>query len=197
MPYSSVPVLALPHKPYYTPLRDLCMPGEYRMNIRYLVHPIALLAALVATPVAQAEIRIATVDVARIINEAPDAKSKKKELDAASEEAKNKLESKGKDLQALKSKLESDKVSAESKEAEAFRQKARDFERMRADLKADLEKKYMKVNKELSEKVMAKIETYAKTKNYDLVIDKSEKYRGPVLFGKPSADITDDILETM
>jgi outer membrane protein len=197
MSYRSLPVIALPHKPYYTPLRVLCTPRESLMNIRYIVHPIALLAALIATPVAQAEIRIATVDVARIINEAPDAKSKKKELDAASEEAKNKLESKGKDLQALKSKLESDKVSAESKEAEAFRQKARDFERMRADLKADLEKKYMKVNKELSEKVMAKIETYAKTKNYDLVIDKSEKYRGPVLFGKPSADITDDILETM
>jgi outer membrane protein len=167
------------------------------MHIRYLTLPIALVATVLGTPVCQAEIRIATVDVARIINEAPDAKSKKKELDAASEEAKNKLEAKGKDLQALKNKLEGEKVSAESKEAEAFRQKARDFERMRADMKADLEKKYMKVNKELSEKVMAKIETYAKAKNYDLVIDKSEKYRGPVLFGKPSADITDDILESM
>lgn len=146
---------------------------------------------------AHAEIRIATVDVARIINESSDAKSKKKELDAASEEAKKKLEARGKDLQALKTKLESQKVSPESKEAEGFREKARDFERMRADMKADLEKKYMKVNKELSEKVMGKIEAYAKSNNYDLVIDKSEKYRGPVLFGKASADITDEILEAM
>jgi outer membrane protein len=145
----------------------------------------------------QAEVRIATVDVARLINEAPDAKSKKKELDAASEEAKNKLEARGKELQALKTKLEGQKVAAESKEAEAFREKARDFERMRSDMKADLEKKYMKVNKELSEKVMSKIEAYAKANNFDLVIDKSEKYRGPVLFGKPSADITDDILGAM
>ncbi len=167
------------------------------MKIPYLTHSIIMAAFFLVTPVCHAEFRIATVDVARIINEAPDAKSKKKELDAASEDAKNKLEAKGKDLQALKNKLESEKVSAESKEAEAFRQKARDFERLRADMKADLEKKYMKVNKELSERVMAKIETYAKANNYDLVIDKSEKYRGPVLFGKSSADITENILNGM
>lgn len=167
------------------------------MNTRLLTYFVGTLMSLASIPVCQADIRIATVDVARIINEAPDAKSKKKELDAASEEAKKKLEARGKDLQALKTKLEGQKVSAESKEAEGFREKARDFERMRADMKADLEKKYMKVNKELSEKVMSKIETYAKANNYDLVIDKSEKYRGPVLFGKPSADITDDILADM
>jgi outer membrane protein len=154
-------------------------------------------SAISLSTAAQAEVRIATVDVARIINEAPEAKAKKKELDAASEAAKSKLETRGKDLQALKTKLEDQKVSAESKEAESFREKARDFERMRADLKADLDKKYMKVNKELSEKVMGKIEAYAKASNYDLVIDKSDKYRGPVLFGKSSADITDEILGAM
>lgn len=141
------------------------------------------------------EVRIATVDVGRIINEAPDAQKKKKELDAASEDAKKKLESKGKDLQALKTKLEEQKVSADSKEAESFRNQARDFERLRSDMKAELEKKYMKINKELTDKVMGQIETYAKSNKFDLVIDKSEKYRGPVLFGSPSADITDEILK--
>jgi outer membrane protein len=146
---------------------------------------------------AQAEIKIATVDVARLINEAPAAKGKKQELDKASEEAKKKLEGRGKELQALKTKLEEQKVSADSKEADSFRNKARDFERMRADVKADLEKRYLKINKELSDAVMAKIEAYAKSNEYDLVIDKSEKYRGPVLFGKSSADITEEILDSL
>jgi outer membrane protein len=147
-----------------------------------------------ATP-ALSEVRIATVDVGRIINEAPDAQKRKKELDAASEDAKKKLEAKGKDLQALKTKLEEQKVSADSKEAESFRNQARDFERLRSDMKAELEKKYMKINKELTDKVMGQIETYAKANKFDLVIDKSEKYRGPVLFGSPSADITDEVLK--
>jgi Skp family chaperone for outer membrane proteins len=62
-------------------------------------------------------------------------------------------------------------------------------------MKAELEKKYMKINKELTDKVMGQIETYAKANKFDLVIVKSEKYRGPVLFGSPSADITDEVLK--
>jgi len=153
------------------------------------------LALCVGASPALSEVRIATVDVGRIINEAPDAQKRKKELDAASEDAKKKLEAKGKDLQALKTKLEEQKVSADSKEAESFRNQARDFERLRSDMKAELEKKYMKINKELTDKVMGQIKTYAKANKFDLVIDKSEKYRGPVLFGSQSADITDEILK--
>ncbi|MFO0415657.1 MAG: OmpH family outer membrane protein [Pseudomonadota bacterium] len=158
---------------------------------------ICVAAALSLTNLAHAEVKIATVDVARIMNEAPGSKEKKKQLDAASEEAKNKLETKGKALQALKTKLEGQKVAANSKEAEGFRNQAREFEQLRAEAKADLEKQYLKVNKELSDKVMGKIEAYAKANSYDLVIDKSEKFRGPVLYGKSSADITEDILDQM
>jgi len=156
-----------------------------------------LLALCVASSPAVAEVRIATVDVGRIINESPDAQKKKKELDAASEDAKKKLEAKGKNLQALKTKLESEKVSADSKEAESFRNQARDFERMRSDMKAELEKKYMKINKELTDRVIGQIETYAKANKFDLVLDKSEKYRGPILFGSSSADITEEILKDL
>jgi len=163
------------------------------MKLRTVLPALLCTLGIIAPP-ANAEIKIATVDVAKLINEAPAAKGKKQELDKASEEAKKKLEARGKELQALKTKLEEQKVSADSKEADSFRNKARDFERMRSDMKADLEKRYLKINKELSDSVMAKIEAYAKSNDYDLVIDKSEKYRGPVLFGKSSADITEDIL---
>ena len=162
----------------------------------------AVLALLLSGPLfssgsANAEVKIATVDVSRIINEAPSAKEQKKKLDAASDEAKNKIEAKGKALQALKTKLEAQKVAADSKEADGFRNQAREFERLRAEAKADLEKQYLKVNKDLSENVIGRIEKYAKANGYDLVIDKSEKFRGPVLYGKASADITEDILGEM
>lgn len=152
-------------------------------------------AGALSADCAHADVRIATVDVARLINEAPDAMAKKKELDSASEEAKKKLETKGRDLQALKTKLEAQKVAADSKEAESFRNQAKDFERLRADMKADLEKKYMKINKELTDRILGKVESYAKANKYDIVIDKSEKYRGPVLFGADSVDITDALMK--
>lgn len=169
--------------------------GISMMN-RAIIASFFSFASLVTAPLlAHAEVRIATIDVSRIINEAPDAKAKKKELDAASEEAKKKLEAKDKELMALKTKLEEQKVSPESKEAESLRNQARDFQRMRADMKAELERKYMKINKELTDKVLGRIEAYAKANKYDLVIDKSEKMRGPVLFGSSSADITDEVLK--
>jgi Skp family chaperone for outer membrane proteins len=158
-------------------------------------HLLLSLVPFVFCAAVQADVRIATVDVSKILNDSPEAVAKKKELDTLSEETKKKLESKAKDLQALKTKLENAKVSAESKEAESFRNQARDFERMRGDAKADLEKKYMKVNKELTDKVLTRIEAYAKSNDYDLVFEKSERFRGPVLFGSDSVDITDQILK--
>jgi outer membrane protein len=156
---------------------------------------LTIAAVVSCTPLAHAEVRIGTVDVARIVNDSPEAVARKKELDSFSEETKKKIEAKGKELQALKTKLESSKVSAESKEAESFRNQVRDFERMRGDAKADLEKRYMKVNKELTDKVYGQIEKFAKANNYDLIIDKSDRYRGPVLFGDSSVDVTEQLLK--
>jgi Skp family chaperone for outer membrane proteins len=158
---------------------------------------LSLVALLSYASVSNAEVKIATVDVSRIVNDNPEALAKKKDLDTFSEETKKKLEAKGKDLQAQKKKLEDAKVSAESKEAENFRNQVRDFERMRGDAKADLEKRYMKVNKELTEKVYSQIEKYAKANNYDLIIDKSDKHRGPILYGDSAVDVTDEVLKTV
>jgi Skp family chaperone for outer membrane proteins len=158
---------------------------------------VATLAAVttVATPAAEAEQRIATVNVAKILNDSAEAQAKKKELDTLTEETKKKLDSKGKELQALKTKLEESKVAPDSKEAEKFRVQARDFERLRSDAKADLERSYMKANKDLTDKVLGKIEKYAKANNIDMVLDKSDKYRGPLLFGADTVDITEKILD--
>lgn len=165
------------------------------MKIQTVLASTALLSCLTLSS-AFGEVKIATVDVSRIVNDSPDAVSKKKELESYSTETKKKLESKGKELQALKTKLEEAKVSPDSKEAESFRNQVRDFERMRGDAKAELEKRYIKVNKELTEKVYGQIEKYAKANNYDLIIDKSDKYRGPILFGTDSVDVTDELLKS-
>jgi Skp family chaperone for outer membrane proteins len=101
------------------------------MRAKYVL--LSLLPCVVCA-YAQADVRIATVDVARILNDSPEAVSKKKELDALSDETRKKLESKAKELQGLKSKLENAKVSGDSKEAESFRNQARDFERMRGQI---------------------------------------------------------------
>ncbi len=162
------------------------------MLIRAFVAAVSL--TLTAIPLAHAEFKIATVDVGRILNESPDAVAKKKELDSLTQDAKKKAESKRKELETLKSKLESAKVSEDSREAEGLRNQVRDYARFVKDTEEDIKKRYMKVNRDITEKAMARIESYAKANNIDLVLDKSDKYRGPVLFGDSAVDITEDVL---
>lgn len=163
-----------------------------------MIRTVVTLAALLSlAPTALAEVRIATVDVSKIVNDSPEAIAKKKELDNYSADLKKKIDAKGQALQELKEKLEEKKVKADSKEAEDFRNQVRDFERMRGDAKADLEKRYVKINKELTDKVYGQIEKFAKANNYDLIIDKSDKYRGPILFGAESTDVTAQLLKTV
>ena len=163
------------------------------MKIRALA---TIITALSYSTLAHAEVRIATVDVSKIVNDSPEAVAKKKELDNYSADLKKKIETKGKELQETKEKLEESKAKADSKEAESFRNQVRDFERMRGDAKADLEKRYVKINKELTDKVYGQIEKFAKANNYDLIIDKSDKFRGPILFGAASTDVTDQLLKS-
>ena len=161
-----------------------------------VVAPFSLALLTVCSSV-YADPRIATVNVGRILNESPDALSKKKELDSFSQDAKKKADAKRKELQALETKLKDAKVSEDSKEAENFRNQAREYERFVKDAEEDIKQRYIKVNKDITEKAILRIEEYAKTNKVDLVLDKSEKFHGPVLFGAQTADITDEILKSL
>jgi outer membrane protein len=152
---------------------------------------------LVAPSMAYAEFKIATVDVNKILNESSAARSKRKDLDERASAARKKLEDKGKSLKERKDKLELAKDKADPKEVEKFRADARDFERTVKDTDEDLKKEFLKFNRELADKAVKLINEYAKKNQIDLVLDKSQGSRGPVLFGQPSFDITGDITEEM
>jgi outer membrane protein len=144
---------------------------------------------------AAADVKIATVDMGRLLNESPEASAKKKELDALTQDAKKKAAAKRKEIESLKEKLEDSETAADSKEAEALRARARDYTRYVKDTEEDIKKQYLKVNRDITQKVMARVEAYAKKNDIDLILDKSDKYRGPVLFGDTANDITDEILD--
>lgn len=168
---------------------------KYETMIRSLTLALALTLATAAT--AQAEFKVATVDVNRILNETKEAKTKKKQLDELSLKAKSEIENRRKPLKAMEDKIKSGSVAADSKEAEKFRVDAREFARFVKDKDEDLRKQFMKTNKELTDKALELVRGYAKKNNVDLVLDKGDKGRGPVLFGSEGADITDDIIKTL
>lgn len=144
---------------------------------------------------ALAEFRVAIADVNKIINECPESKEMKKTLDEKTEKARKQIEAKKQALESVKQKIDEGKIKQDSKEADKFRADARDFSRLLNDAKEDLHRDFLKSNQVLTEKVLGLIKDYAQKNRIDLVLDRSEVSRGPVLFGSPSFDITDDIIK--
>jgi Skp family chaperone for outer membrane proteins len=142
----------------------------------------------------RAETRVATVDIARVLNESPEAKLKKADLDKAGAEAKKKIETKRKVLQEREAQLKEKKVSEDSPELKQFKEDAKAFGRYVKDTEEEFQQKFLKVNKTLTDKALEFVREYAKENNIDLVLDKSASDRGPVLFGQAQIDITPSII---
>ena len=152
-------------------------------------------AFLVVPALARAESSVVTVDVNRILNESNEAKSKKKELGSRAAELRGKVESKRSVLLEVEKKLKDQNINENSPEAEKLRSEAREFERFVRDSDDELKKQFMKINKDLTDRVLKAVSDYAKEKKFLLVLDRGEKIRGAVLYGDPTVDITDEILK--
>jgi Skp family chaperone for outer membrane proteins len=162
-----------------------------------LVLGMTSVGAHVSAAPARAEFKLVTVDVNRVINEAKSAQAQRKHLEELSASAKKKVEEKRKPLAEMESKLKSGKIDENSKEVEKFRKDAVAFERFAKDTEEELRKEFMKINKELTDQVLATVKSYAENNDIQMVLDKSEKGRGPVLFGAASADITNDVIDAI
>ena len=156
-----------------------------------------LTSTLILASQALAEFTIATVNVNQILNESKEAQAKKKELDSLSATAKKKVEEKKKSLQAVEQKLKDGDIAEDSSEAKNFRNDARDFARFVKDTEGDLRNEFLKSNKTLTEKALNIIASYAKSNHIDMVIDRSDSSRGPVLYSTNTGDITESIIKQM
>ena len=154
-----------------------------------------ILSLVAFTPhMALAELRIATVDVNRILNESKEGKSKRAQLDEMTQFAKKKIDAKKSILKNTEEKLKTAGTVEDSKDVRNFKNQVRDFSGFVKDTEEDLRQAFLKVNKDLTDKVIKNIEAYAKNNKIDLVLDKSSQERGAVLFGDNSADISDKII---
>ncbi len=170
--------------------------NRYENFMKYFL---SLFVAVFCMPLfAAAEFRVATVDITKVLNESKESQSKRQELDALRAKAQAKVETKKKEVQAVEDKLKANpKIDDNSKEMDAYRNQARDFNRLVKDTEEDLKAQYLKVNKMLTDKAVGVIVDYAKDHNIDLVLDKSEAARGPVLYGNPETDITNSVIASL
>ncbi len=170
---------------------------RYRSCLMSKTFPRLLLIAiltLIGSP-SYADLKIATVDLARIMNETKAAKDQREKLNSLSETLKEKTEAKKDELKTIQARLESNKESKTyARENAAFQSKTRDFARFVEDSKDELRREMSRINQELTASALKEIRNYAEKNGFDLVVTKSERQRGPILFGPDAIDITDQLL---
>jgi len=164
-------------------------------NLLSIILLVGTLAISLAIPSgALADFAIATVDVNRVLNESKEAQAKRKVLDGMASAARKKVDDRRSTLQALEKKLKESGVKEDSKDFESFRVQARDFNRLVKDSEEELRKEFMKTNRELTERTMKLVKDFAQLKKFDMVLDKGDAGKGPILYTSISNDITDAII---
>lgn len=139
---------------------------------------------------------VVTVDINRVINGLEEANQLKAELKNLSDKTQKELERKRESLRAIEKQVEREKDNVNEQTLTKLRQQTRDFERFMKDSKEELQQRFLKVNRELSQKAIEGVRDYAKQHKIDIVIDRRDN-GGVVIFHNSSADITDSVLKTL
>jgi len=143
---------------------------------------------------AQAQAKIGVVNVARLLQEAPQAQAATQALENEFAARKRDLQNLERDLKARDEKLQKDGATmaeAERRNQEkALRDGQREFARKQNEFMEDLNVRRNEALGQLQRSVLQEVQTYAKSASLDLVI-------ADALFASPSIDITAQVLSAL
>jgi len=155
-----------------------------------------LILAASALPLgtAQAEVKIGVVNVARLLQESPQAQAASQALENEFAARRRELENQQKDLKAREDKLQKDgavMAAAERSSAEkTLRDGQREFARKQNEFLEDLNVRRNEVLGQLQRTILQEVQTYAKGASLDVVVSEA-------LYASPSVDVTNQVLAAL
>jgi outer membrane protein len=166
------------------------------MRINRLTRALVAILAAAALPLgaAQAQAKIGVVNVARLLQEAPQAQAASQALESEFASRRRELENQQKDLKAKEEKLakdgavmpESDRRSAEK----ALRDGQRELARKQNEFLEDLNVRRNEALGQLQRTVLQEVQSYAKGAGLDVVV-------ADALYASPAVDITSQVLAAL
>jgi outer membrane protein len=154
--------------------------------------------AAAAVVAANAQTKVAVINIQAAIANTKDGKKAAEDLDARLAPRKRDLEKKQGDIQALRDSLQKGGAAmAEAAKRELMGNidaKTKSYNRDLEDAQAEAQQEQDKVLQELGQKMMAVIDKYSRDNQYALVLDVSNP-QTPVLFASNTIDITQAIIE--
>jgi outer membrane protein len=153
-----------------------------------------LAASVLPLAVAHAEVKIGVVNVARLLQESPQAQAASQALETEFAGRRRDLENQQKDLKAREDKLQKDgAVMAANERANAektLRDGQRELARKQNEFLEDLNVRRNEALGQLQRTVLQEVQTYAKGAGLDVVV-------ADALFASPSVDITNQVLSAL
>lgn len=167
---------------------------SFTVKSKFLVCPALVLAAALG---AQAQMKIAVINIQGAIVSTKDGQKAAAELNAKTAPKKKELDQKQGDINALQDQLNKGQNTlsdvAKNKIYKDIEEKKKLLQRDVEDAQADLEQEQQKVLQQLGQKMLAVIERYARDNGYVMVVDVSSQ-QTPVLYASPTIDITKEII---
>ncbi len=156
----------------------------------------ALLLAVLAAGTSRAEgIRLAVIDVNRILNESEAGQAAKKKMEARYEELKKTLDAKQEEAKKLKEEIDKQKVmlgKEKLKEKEdALQAKVNELRQLSQDGEKEMQARQGELTREVLKVIEVHLDSLVKAEKLDLVLERSA---GVVHFAE-SLDITKRVLE--
>jgi len=146
--------------------------------------------------------RYAVIDTRYILSKLPEYTEAQKKLDAFSIQWQQEIDLKQAALDQLYRNFESERVMLsedllKKREDDIFNKEKelRDLQKKRFGFEGDLFKRRQELVKPIQDKVYSAVQKLAATRQYDLVLDKSEGIT--IIFADPKLDKSDDILKEL
>jgi outer membrane protein len=155
---------------------------------------LVLAASALPLGTAQAQAKIGVVNVARLLQESPQAQAASQALENEFANRRRELETQQKDLKAREDKLQKDgAVMAANERAAAektLRDGQREFARKQNEFLEDLNVRRNEVLGQLQRTILQEVQTYAKGAGLDVVVSEA-------LYASPSVDVTQQVLSAL
>ncbi len=156
----------------------------------------AVAAVTVLGGAAYAEgIKVAVIDVNKILNESEAGKEAKVKMEARYEELKKKIEVKNDEAKKMKEELDKQKIllgKEKLKEREdALKAKVDELRQLTQESEKEMQNRQGEVTREILKAIEGRLDKYIADEKFDLVLEKS----AGVIHSNPSLDITAKVLE--
>jgi outer membrane protein len=159
---------------------------------------IVLFLLLAAAPAVRAEeLRLATVDLQRALNECDSGKKAKEDFKSQVDKLQADLNKQKGDIEKIKDEVEKKGMVLKDEERKNierdYQKRLRDFQRTYKDSQAELQQRDNELTSEILRDLQEVIAEYGAKQNYTLILEASNT--GAVLYNSRSIDITDAVIQ--